>query len=117
MTHLSAGELEQRIYAGVAAAEEQFRAEDAAMLKRENLSFLDDEEYAAMLAHLEGTYKGVEIEWIDPVTKTVVLKPEGGCSACAISAFHIQKAIGDYLTEHVDPDVRVSVRAEPETDF
>lgn len=117
MTHLTEGDLEDRVYAAVAAAEEQFRAEDAAMLQRENLSFLDDAEYQEMVQHLQGTYKGVEIDWIDPFTKTVVLRPEGGCSACAISTFHIQKAIGAYLAEHVDPELRVVVKSAPETDF
>jgi Fe-S cluster biogenesis protein NfuA len=117
MAHLTEGDLQDRIYAGVAAAEEQFQAEDAAMLTRENLGFLDDAEYAEMIDHLQGTYKGVEIDWIDPFTKTVVLRPEGGCSACAISTFHIQKAIGAYLTEHVDPQLRVVVKSAPQTDF
>jgi Fe-S cluster biogenesis protein NfuA len=117
MTQPADDNFEDRVYAAVAAAEEQFRAEDAAMLERENLSFLDDEEYRDMLRHLEGSYKGVEIDWIDPFTKTVVLRPEGGCSACAISSFHIQKAIGAYLTEHIDPEIRVVVKAAPETDF
>jgi Fe-S cluster biogenesis protein NfuA len=117
MTHLAEGDFEDRIYAAVAEAEEQFRAEDAAMLDRENLGFLDDTEYRDMLQHLEGTYKGVEIDWIDPVTKTVVLRPEGGCSACAVSTFHIQRAIGAYLIEHVDPEVRVTVKSAPATDF
>lgn len=116
MTHLAAGDLEDRIYTAVSEAEEQFRAEDAAMLRRENLSFLDDEEYQQMIEHLQGTYKGVEIDWIDPYTKTVVLRPEGGCSACAISGFHIQRAIGQYLTEHVDPEIRVVVKSTPEAD-
>jgi Fe-S cluster biogenesis protein NfuA len=110
-------DFEDRIYAAVAAAEEQFRAEDAAMLRRDNLSFLDDEEYEEMLRHLEGSYKGVEIDWIDPYTKTVVLRPEGGCAACAISTFHIQRAIGEYLAEHVDPDIHVVIKTAPETDF
>jgi Fe-S cluster biogenesis protein NfuA len=110
-------DFEDRVYAAVAAAEQQFRAEDEALLKRENLPFLDDAEYQSMVEHLAGTYKGVEIDWIDPYTKTVVLKPEGGCSTCAISTFHIQKAIGEYLEEHVDPDIRVSVRSAPQSDF
>ncbi|HVC30517.1 MAG TPA: hypothetical protein VND24_04960 [Steroidobacteraceae bacterium] len=117
MTHLMAGDLEQRIYAGVEQAQEQFRSEDAAMLSRENLSFLDDEEYAAMVEHLAGTYKGVEVAYVDAFTKTVELEPEGGCAACAVSSFHIQRAIGSYLIEHVDPGMRVIVRTAPETDF
>jgi Fe-S cluster biogenesis protein NfuA len=117
MTESDDGDFEDRVYAAVAAAEEQFRAEDQALLKRENFPFLDDSDYAAMIEHLAGTYKGVEIDWIDPYTKTVILKPEGGCSACAISTFHIQRAIGDYLTEHVDPDIHVSVRSAPQSDF
>jgi Fe-S cluster biogenesis protein NfuA len=117
MTHLTEGALEDRVYAAVAAAEEQFKAEDTVLLQRENFPFMDDAEYREMLGHLEGTYKGVEIDWIDPYTKTVVLRPEGGCSACAISTFHIQKAIGAYLTEHVDPELRVTVKSAPETDF
>src|SRR5207247_1118427 len=100
MTEPAKTDFEDRVYAAVAEAEEQFRAEDATMLKRENFPFLDDTEYAEMLDHLAGTYKGVEIDWVDPYTKTVVLKPEGGCSSCAISSFHIQKAIGEYLTQH-----------------
>jgi len=110
-------DFEDRVYAAVSEAEERFRAEDAAMLRRENLSFLDDHEYQEMLHSLEGSYKGVEIDWIDPYTKTVVIRPEGGCSACAISTFHIQKAIGAYLTEHVDPEIRVVVKSAPQTDF
>jgi Fe-S cluster biogenesis protein NfuA len=117
MAESNAPDFEDRIYAAVAEAEEQFRAEDAALLKRENLPFLDDAEYAEMVEHLAGTYKGVEIDWIDPYTKSVVLKPEGGCSSCAISTFHIQKAIGEYLTEHVDPEIRVSVKSAPQSDF
>jgi Fe-S cluster biogenesis protein NfuA len=117
MAESNAPDFEDRIYAAVAEAEEQFRAEDAALLKRENFPFLDDAEYAEMVEHLAGTYKGVEIDWIDPYTKSVVLKPEGGCSSCAISTFHIQKAIGEYLTEHVDPEIRVSVKSAPQSDF
>lgn len=117
MAEPSEPDFEDRVYAAVAAAEEQFRAEDAALLKRDNFPFLDDAEFAGMIDHLQGTYKGVEIDWIDPYTKTVVLKPEGGCSSCAISTFHIQKAIGEYLTEHVDPDIHVTVRAAPQSDF
>ncbi|MGI8550142.1 MAG: hypothetical protein ACR2PL_04975 [Dehalococcoidia bacterium] len=117
MTNLTDGDLEDRIYAGVEAALEQFRAEDAALLVRENFPYLDDAEFAAMIEGLRGTYKGVEIDWIDSVTKAVVLRPEGGCEACAIAAFHIQQAIGRYLVEHVDPDLRVSVRSAPQTDF
>jgi Fe-S cluster biogenesis protein NfuA len=117
MTEAGTDSFEDRVYAAVGEAEEQFRAEDAAMLQRENLSFLDDHEYEAMLRSLEGSYKGVEIDWIDPYTKTVVLRPEGGCSACAISTFHIQKAIGIYLAEHVDPEIRVVVKSAPQTDF
>ena len=117
MSHLTKGDFEDRVYAGVAAAEEQFRAEDAAMLRRENFPFLGDDEYAEMIDHLAETYKGVEIDWIDPYTKAVVLKPEGGCSTCAISSFHIQKAIGEYLVDHVDPEIRVSVRSAPGSDF
>jgi Fe-S cluster biogenesis protein NfuA len=110
-------DFEDRVYAAVSEAEEQFRAEDAMLLRRENFPFLDDADYAAMIEHLSGTYKGVDIDWVDPYTKTVVLKPEGGCSACAISSFHIQQAIGVYLREHVDPEIRVSVKAAPESDF
>jgi Fe-S cluster biogenesis protein NfuA len=110
-------DFEDRVYAAVSEAEEQFRAEDAEMLKRENFPYLDDAEYAAMLEHLAGTYKGVEIDWVDPYTKTVVLKPEGGCSTCSISTMHIQRAIGQYLTEHVDPDIRVTVKSSPQADF
>jgi Fe-S cluster biogenesis protein NfuA len=110
-------DFEDRVYAAVAEAEEQFRAEDAALLKRENFPFLEDSEYAEMLEHIGDNYKGVEIDWIDPYTKTVVLKPEGGCSACAISTFHIQRAIGEYLTQHVDPEIRVTVRSTPGADF
>jgi len=110
-------DFEDRVYAAVAEAEEQFRAEDASMLRRENFPFLDDAGYLEMIEHLAGTYKGVEIDWVDPYTKSVVLKPEGGCAACAISSFHIQLAIGVYLREHVDPDIRVSVKAAPESDF
>lgn len=117
MTHLGEGDLEDRIYTGVEEAQEQFRAEDAAMLRRENLPFLDDEEYAAMVEHLAGTYKGVEIDWIDTETKAVAIKPEGGCSACAVSTFHIQRAIGDYLAEHVDPELRVIVESPPQADY
>lgn len=116
MSNAEAG-FEERVYAAVEAAQERFRAEDQAMLARENFPFLEDEEYAAMLTSLAGTYKGVEVEWLDPSTKTVVLRPEGGCEACAIAAFHIQTAVGDYLIEHVDPDIRVSVRSAPATDF
>ena len=108
---------EDQVYAAVAAAEEQFRAEDAAMLKRENFPFLDDVEFAEVIEHLAGTYKGVEIDWVDPYTKTVVLRPEGGCSTCAISTFHIQRAIGEYLAEHVDPAIRVTVKSAPQSDF
>ena len=117
MTHLTTGDLEDRIYTGVEQAQEQFRSEDAAMLSRENLSFLDEEEYAAMIEHLAGTYKGVEVAYIDTFTKTVELEPEGGCAACAVSSFHIQRAIGSYLVEHVDPALRVIVRSAPQTDF
>lgn len=117
MTHLTNGDFEDRVYTAVAEAEECFRAEDAAMLKRENLPFLDEAEYDRMITSLADTYKGVELDWVDPVTRTVVLKPEGGCSACAISGFHIQQAIGRYLIDHVDPEIRVSVKSMPQTDF
>jgi Fe-S cluster biogenesis protein NfuA len=110
-------DFEDRVYAAVAKAEEQFRAEDAAMLRRENFPFLDDAGYAEMIEHLAGTYKGVDIDWVDSYTKTVVLKPEGGCSACGISSFHIQQAIGVYLREHVDPGIRVTVKTAPGSDF
>jgi Fe-S cluster biogenesis protein NfuA len=113
----SSPDFEDRVYAAVAEAEEQFRAEDASMLRRNNFPFLDDAGYAGMIEHLAGTYKGVEVDWVDPFTKSVVLRPEGGCSACAISSFHIQRAIGVYLREHVDPDIRVSVKAAPGSDF
>ncbi len=117
MTQPLPKDFDDRVYAAVAEAEEQFRAEDAAMLKRENFPFMDDSEYAEMVDHLAGTYKGVEIDWVDPYTKMVVLKPEGGCSSCAISSFHIQKAIGEYLVKHVDPDIRVTVKSAPGSDF
>jgi Fe-S cluster biogenesis protein NfuA len=117
MAHLMSGDLEERVYTGVEQAQEQFRAEDTAMLSRENLSFLDDDEYASMLGQLAGTYKGVEVAFFDPFTKTVELEPEGGCAACAVSSFHIQRAIGTFLVEHVDPDLRVIVRSSPQTDF
>jgi|SRR5712692_2444303 len=117
MAEAPAPDFEDRVYAAVAEAEEQFRAEDAAMLKRENFPFMDASEYAEMIDHLAGTYKGVEIDWIDPYTKTVVLKPEGGCSSCAVSSFHIQRAIGDYLAEHVDPEIHVTVKTAPGSDF
>ncbi len=117
MAQTNQNDFEDQVYAAVAAAEEQFRAEDAALLKRENFPFLDDAEYAAMIDQIGEHYKGVEIDWVDPYTKTVVLKPEGGCEACAISAFHIQRAIGEYLREHVDTAVRVIVQSPPGADF
>ena len=117
MTELTEGDLEDRIYIAVEEAQEQFRAEDQALLVRENFPFLDDEEYTEMIKHLEGTYKGVEIERIDPYLKTVEIRPEGGCSSCAISTFHIRQAIGSYLAEHVDPELRVVVRNRPDADF
>jgi Fe-S cluster biogenesis protein NfuA len=110
-------DFEDQVYAAVAAAEEQFRAEDAALLRRENFPFLDDSDYAEMMGHIGDNYKGVEVDWVDPYTKTVVLKPEGGCAACAISSFHIQRAIGEYLRAHVDPETRVIVQSQPGTDF
>ena len=79
--------------------------------------WLDDAEYAGMIASLEGSNKGVEVDWMDAYTKTVVIRPEGGCAACAISTFHIQKAIGAYLAENVDPEIRVIVKAPPQADF
>lgn len=117
MTQAAEPDFEDRVYAAVTRAEEQFRAEDAALLKRENFPFLDESDYAEMLDAVAEKYKGVDIDWVDPYTKTVVLTPEGGCSACAISTFHIQKAIGEYLAQHVDPDIRVIVKSAPGADF
>lgn len=117
MTHLTEGDFEDRVYAAVEQAQEQFRAEDAALLVRDNFPFLGDEEYAEMLEHLADTYKGVEIEHVDPYLKAVELRPEGGCSACGISTFHIREAIGTYLLEHVDPDIRVVVKSMPGVEY
>ncbi len=117
MTESSQAAFADQVYAAVAAAEEQFRAEDAALLQRENFPFLDNSEYAEMIEHIGDNYKGVEIDWVDPYTKTVVLKPEGGCSACAISTYHIQRAIGEFLRAHVDPETRVIVQSQPGADF
>jgi Fe-S cluster biogenesis protein NfuA len=117
MSHLRTGDFEDRVYKAVEEAQERLRAEDRALLVRENFPFLDDTEYAEMLEHLADTYKGVEVEHVDPYLKTVELRPEGGCSACGISTFHIREAIGSYLIEHVDPELRVIVKSSPEVEY